>query len=436
MLKTATASIALWVFSASSFAVNLFDLTVNISANGVPIQSGSASANTAQEAFDLLQQQRLNSVTSRYSGTEVVNVDVGYRGLPVTLSYPIENGSRLDLAISDLGINQTFLGPTREDTRSQLREFFKHGDILGRVAKELAKSSPVDPVAGNPNSLESRMVALDFERSFRAFATNIRASSDDEQAWNSQESAILLAANTQGPTTSDGPLRDRVKTPSTTLGLELASYRQSGLNSTSLTLPLTYAFAPEPRRPFSLSPYLQYTDTEGAKTYNLGIGASYRFRLTRRWHLTPSANIAVTGSPDLGSVGEIASGSLTSDYLLFRSGGGYALWMGNAVNYLRTLKVSGKGYSIDPQIDNTVFVNALVLATPLRGLGDNYSLEYSFTDTRFTGTSLFDRRYDEIGVALGTSRGAAGARRYLRAGLSYLNGSHSRGGALKVYYTF
>lgn len=110
--------------------------------------------------------------------------------------------------------------------------------------------------------------------------------------------------------------------------------------------------------------------------------------------------------------------------------------MGNAVNYLRTLKSSVGSYSADPKLENIAFVNGLVLSTPLLSLGRNFWIEYSVADTRYTGSDLYNRRYDEVGVAIARSGSVSSKENYLRAGLSYLDAPHSRGVMFNFHYTF
>jgi hypothetical protein len=200
-------------------------------------------------------------------------------------------------------------------------------------------------------------------------------------------------------------------------------------------VPLSYAFPPDPTRPFALDGELQYTDTEGARTYNVTLGASYRIGISERWFLIPSANYGITGSEDLGSLGQIVSASITSAFRIYESPG-YSLWMGNGISYLRTLKTSVSDYSFDPNLRNTVFVNGLVLSTPLPAMGANTWIEYSVSDTRYTGSDVFNRRYDEVGVAIARSSSSRTNPSYWRLGVNYLNGSHSKGGSVNFQYSF
>jgi hypothetical protein len=230
-----------------------------------------------------------------------------------------------------------------------------------------------------------------------------------------------------------GPAASTGSMPAASASVELARYRRSGLDSTGVRVPFSYAFPPDPDRPLSLDGEVYYTDTESAASYGISLGLAYSFRQSERWYLIPALNYGVSGSDDLGSVGQIVSVSLTSAALLYDSPGA-SLWMGNAINHLRTLRSSIGSYSADPDLHNTAFVNGLVLTTPLPALGRGTWIEYSFADTRYTGTDLYDSRYDELGVAVARSRSGSG--RYYKLGLSYLDTSNSKGWMLSFNYVF
>jgi hypothetical protein len=412
-----------------SLAADVFTTTVVVNQ-----QTASRGFDSAEAAFDALGQSRLSNFVP-YTGVEIVNGLVDFRGLPLGISFPVFGGAQLQLNIPTLGISRTFFGETREESLDLLEDYFKNGDQLDRIMKELAKVSPVDPIAGNPNSLQSRMVAGTFERSFRSIVSKVTAMDPRRRVAATQDSWWKVAA-----AGADVPLPERTgavaaRTPSVSVGLTGATYKQAGLRSNTVIVPLSYAFPPDPARPFSLDGELQYTDAEGAKQYSVTLGGSYRIGISDSWFLIPSANYGITGSDDLGSAGQMWSGSITSALRLYE-GRGYTLWMGNGVSYTQSVKTSIEGYKFDPDLANVVFVNGLVLSTPMPGFGSNTWLEFSIADTRFTGSDLFNRRYDEIGVAIARSSSSRTNPSYWKISLNYLNGSRSEGGSVNLQYNF
>ena len=191
------------------------------------------------------------------------------------------------------------------------------------------------------------MVAGDFARNFSALAGG-------------------LSARAFGDERAAEPAR-----PAQQAGLGAARYSRAGLSSVVASVPVGYAFDSGPDRPLSIDGVLQYADTEGAKTYGANLGLAYRARVDERWYLVPSASLGLTASSDLGTAGEIASAALTSAFRLYENAD-YALWLGNAVNLQRTLRVSVSGYSFDPKLHNAVFKNGLLLSAAPSPLLGNY----------------------------------------------------------------
>jgi len=372
---------------------------------------------TAEDAFDSLRGVNLGDLLP-YSGVEIVSTNIDFRGLELLAGYPILASPQLDLHIPTLGITRSFVGATRDESLELLKDFFKNGDVLSRIMRELAKVSPVDPIAGNPSSLQSRMVFSVFDRGLRS-----RVTRHAERAFGHERRVALdgarwtVAAAGEQLSGMGGPDTGVATAPSALAGVEVSRYRQAGLTTVGVAVPLSYSFGAAPDRPWALDGSLYYSDTEGAKTYSVDLGVGYDFRVNDGWYLIPSLNYGVTASEDLGSLGQMVSVAVTSAALLHESERA-TLWMGNTVNVLRSLNASIGDYSFDPELHNVAFVNGLVLATPMARLGPNYWIEYSVADTRYTGSDLYDERYDEFGIALARSDASGG---YLRAGLIYLD---------------
>lgn len=387
---------------------------------------------TAEDAFDSLKGINLSDLLP-YSGVEVVSTNIDFRGLELLAGYPVLSSPQLDLDIPTLGITRSFVGATRDESLEMLKDFFKNGDVLSRIMRELARVSPVDPIAGNPASLQSRMVFSVFDRSFRARVRMHAArtvGADARVALDGPRWTVAAAGESLSGMGAADPGIAAVA--NAVAGVELSRYRQAGLTTVGVAVPLSYSFGAEPDRPWALDGSLFYSDTEGAKTYSVDVGIGYDHRVNDGWYLVPALHYGVTASEDLGSLGQMMSVALTSAALLHERGR-TTLWMGNTINVLRSLNASIGDYSFDPELHNVAFVNGLVLATPLERLGSNYWIEYSVTDTRYTGSDLYDERYDELGIAIARSNTAGG---YLRAGVSYLDTTNSKGWRVSLQYAF
>lgn len=394
---------ALFGTTQAAFAITPYTLDATVNT-----QNKTFGFSNVEEAIDSLKTENLSTFFSSYTGNEAVNVDMDFRGLPVNMGYPTANSTTLAFAIPSLGINRTFTGTTRDESESQLRDFLKNGDVLGQIMQKLAEVSPIDPIAGNPNSAMSKMVANDFNNGFLSPASNI----------------------------ATGPNKDTSSNNLAGIGLRFGQYKQAGYSSSDLSIPLSYTIRSDidPRRQLVINMPISQSEVEGAKSYYGGAGFTYRLPMNDEWSLAPSFNYAVTGSKDLGSVAQIVSGSIASTYVFRGDNASFAI--GNMVGYYKTLKLSTNGYSFDPEISNTVFRNGLLLSQPASVGGRNMSIEYSLIDTRFTGTKLYNNGYDELGITLGTNKSAGAARSYLRAGLTYLYSPKSKGFTLNLGYWF
>lgn len=421
---TAATVLALTAFPAAGMAASLltdkaFDLTVGVGASYNPatdtLTGGSVSAAFGAATLETLKNQitdaGLTKINGAYSSTSAAVVRAGYRGLPMVLSTGA-NSSAVTLDIQSIGLNKTFSAKSsRDDNTKDMFEYLKSsGDsILNEMQKKLAEVSPVDPIAGNPASMQSRLVSDDFERGFTQFATNIKADAGEEQS-----SQNLISA-----------------------GVTLGSMRAGGLSTDTTTIPLSYTLRNDldPRKQFTVYAPISVSDTAGSKSGGVNLGVAYRFPVNDDWALMPSASYGVSGSVDLGAVAAMTSVSLTSQYTIRMDG--YDLMVGNMVGAYQTSKVSAGDYSIDPKIQNTVFRNGLLASFPTSSFGRKMAFEVSVIVTNYTGSALYSSRYQELGLALGTNKSANSARSYFRAGVNFISGDNGVSGAkLNLGYWF
>ncbi len=393
------------IASHSALAAEVFNVTGTVVGGTTQTRSfGFSSAEDVLAFPNNLQNYFSNYVTQ----TEAATVNVDYRGLGMTTSFA-NLSNDLVFVVPSLGITQTFSGANRHESQRLFSDFMKKngGAILNQIMKKLVEVSPHDPIAGNPNSLMSQMVASDFANGFFSLNSNIAGKGDEK------------------PNNLIG------------IGVRVSSIRQEdGLRNNSMTLPFSYTVRADidPRRQLIFNAPLTYTEVGGAKAYNLGFGAAYRTPMNDNWTLTPALNYGAAGSKDLGAFGQAVSASITSSYVI--NGNGYDLVIGNMVGYYRTLKLSAGDYSYNPDIANLVFRNGVMYSQPINAFGKKMSIEYSLIDTRFTGTALYNEGYDEIGITLGTNKSASSARSFLRAGANVLFGPKTKGFSLNVGYWF
>ena len=379
----------------------LFHLDTSVA--GVQTSNSYASV---EDAFDALKGSNLHSLNPAYTGTQSAIVSIDYRGVALTASYVATGGSTLVLSIPSIGLSHTFDGGTRDATQQLLKNYFKQNDedILGRLGHDLAKHSPVDPIAGNPNSLMSQLVASDFAAGF----------------------VDTLSTANRGPAINLGSIDPRY-----------SHLREGGIINNAVMLPLAWSIRSDddPRRQFTIRVPLAASDTDGSKSYYAGLGASLGLPVTGHWTLTPALDYAASGSRDLGSLAGVGSVSLTSAYLLPFDA--FDVAIGDMVGYYRALRIKSGDYGYDPDIRNTVIRNGVIVAQPTALFGRRVDLHYSLTDTHFFGDPLYARHYDEIGVSAGTdARAASPSRGDLRAGVSFLFSPKVKGFDVSMRWRF
>ena len=296
---------------------------------------------------------------------------IDLRGLPVYIYYTA-GSSDIVFQVPSLGIKKTFQGSNRDASKDLLEKYLKtEGD---KILKALTRVSPVDPVAGNPTSLQTRMLEADFNA-----GTETDYSGDTEMG----------APNRIG------------------LAARFGRYVQGGREIDIYTLPLSYTFKLRGNHELMLRLPITYSKVEEAESYQVVFGMSYKRMINERWALTPSLSYGAMGSIDLGTVAQIASGSLTSEYLLIDRPK-YSIRMGNMGGYYKTLPFKYNDIDLDLGLKTSIMRNGLSIAfqLPMRLGGRQMGIEMFVTDTQIYGDELYIDQYNEIGLSLSPMRRA------------------------------
>jgi hypothetical protein len=356
----------------------------------------------------------LKDTTTRISPS----FDLSLRGLPAFLG--TDGPTFLALDIPSLGIQQSFSGQTADETFEQLKRFLTQGSQAGRIARESARTSPFDPVAGNPTSLMARAVFFDFFNAFYPFASNIT----EESAQIAQLGGVPTGA-------VRGPFR-----PLPGTGGYYGHFRDQGLATQSLTVPLSLTLRSDldPRRQFSLTLPLTVSDVEGARAYYGTLNASLRLPLARTWALTGALGYSVVSATDLGTAGQVGSAALTSAFVVRTAFGDLSI--GNMVGHYRTLSGTISGISTDSKIQNTVFRNGVLWSERAPAWLGGQRIEYTLVNTHYVGTELYLKNYSEVGVMIGSNKRADSVRSYMQGGLTYLFSSKTKGVQANFGYWF
>lgn len=397
----------------------------------------------AEDLFETLDSENLTRLVSEqsggaFNGNERILAEVNFRGVEMLLEFAEVGATALIFRIPGIDFERSFNAQdTREGNIDDLIEFLKTNEdgVASQLSAELARSSPSDPVAGNPASMQSRMADTDFKQAFTQKVSQVWGCGTSASA----EQKVMLAKAGFGCLTDVADLNFRMPAvelaqlggPASdaaavglyddyfsrinrmrgenklTLGLDYAQVTGSAGNggveheSSVISLPLSYSvvFDNDPRKRVIVRMPISLIDTEGASTYQVALGLAYNHPVTKAWSLTPSVGYSAAGSEDLASASALASFSLASSYTL--NLGGWALNIGNMIGNYSTQKITLGDYESDPGISNTVITNGILLSGPSSLLANDLVVEYYVNDTRYTGDDLFTDNAQEFGVNFG-----------------------------------
>ena len=446
-IRSSTLFAGLALFAATS-AQATDPFFVDLSVDGLQTSFGDTSIQGLIDQIDpqALENRYRNSGVDPRTGD--VSIALDFRGLQGVSMHFTSSSGRLDFAIPALGVSQSF-GETRacsildpsgcRDARKQsleeLKDFLKtNPDFLKKLLTALARLSPIDPLAGNPESLFSRKMKGDFDHGFTNKVSQIWGCGTSAFNFNNDAPIQVAAVGGVSDIFAEAQARAAELQAQNEIGWGVlasnttATGTRGDFKSTGFVMPLSYTakLDSDPRKKIRFDLPVTYTDTEGAISYSLGVGLAYTHPLTDDWSLTPAIGAGATGSEDLGAAGGVSSYSLTSAYT-WRLGG-MALSMGNSVGQYDSLGLTIGDVEAEADISNTVFTNGFLLTGPNSLIAKNLVIEYSLVDTRIMGDEVYADAYDEIGIALGyidTEMGAIDS--YTKVGIGYLIGDGNGG---------
>ena len=353
--------------------------------------------NALRELPDIFDTDNLVELFGGYDPrNDPLQAKLDLRGLPALITWDDLN---FVLTVNVPGVPQlTFDSPpTSTDPLEEALEEFEdwlHGDFdapgaasaaLTTFLQELVAQSPVDPVAGNPNSLMSRMTGHDFK------------------------------LGSEGPFIySDRRIPDAPD--QTGIGL-LAGYSsvdiRGNLDVETLEIPFDHRFNLRrfPNLSLLLSVPITATFTNREWSVMGSVGLGFQYRPFEWWALTPMFRLGASGSIDVGAAAFLYSATLNSDihFPLSRFVDGTPEIEVHVVNQLgisESLGFEVGDFKIDYDLQNGVFRNGGYV----RGMFGQSGWGWRFfgNDTRFSGSDLYFQSHADIGAALLRTGNAAG----------------------------
>lgn len=342
---------------------------VNIDTNGYQY---SMSFGNAEAAINALNMSALRDAGFNVDSDQA-SMRIDYRGVDLQASYDL-NSPALRFRSDQIGIpEQIFNGATREESMDMLKDWLK-GDglaMVNKLNKALVASSPFDPLAGNPNSLMSKMVDSSFD-----FANEMNA------------------VGNQG---TENTLN---------LSLSYGQYSIAGKDVETFAVPLSYTLRFDNKvmkgHRLQVRAPVSYTKIDGeGESYTAMLGLAYTVPVpfVKGLELTPAYDYGVMGSEDLYSAAAMRSISLTTRYQFEAFGQGFVL--SNSFADLETDSIKYDDIEVNAGLKNRAMTNGVMWVPGGTG---NFRVQTFLRDTRYSGDKLYSERTSEVGFSLGHKR--------------------------------
>lgn len=281
---------------------------------------------------------------------------------------------------------------------------FTSTQMLSGVYGCSVRAAGVNPLVGNPDSLQQQMVesALDF---------TIPTFGVDEAPWG--------------------------------LGLRIGRVDRQGAVGTQYEARINRAFrlGEGSRSLLLIDLPISYQDVKGVRTLRASGAVALRYPVSSKWSLEPRVSYGYVKAIDQGLEGQIMTGSVASLLMLDGIGRG-SLTIGNMVGYTKVLKAELYGYDVGNRTDNIVFRNGFAYELPLSGIRTGKrqsSVRASYAFTHYEGDELYTENIHEATLSLGVRTRETDTRasfELLRVGLIGKLASNYKSGHLFIGYRF
>lgn len=404
--------------SGSAFASNLAcsgSYGFRVDVNGTI--GNTVCASTAQDVLDAAKDLKKSNTT--YTETSSAFGVGRFNGVNFNIKYD-ENSTELTFDSDDINEHKVFKGNTRNETEDQLEDWFKKSDVPTKIMQHQSKNSAASPITGS-GGLMTSLAAVDYATGIEGVSnistTSTASGTSTASDGNSTGTINILGTMLTGGAYKVADTGERIRTTTLPLSYSIGTSTKDDRSQLIFTLPLTMY------------------QVSKAKGYHAGFGVAHRFPVTSKWTLTPGVRYALTGSVDRATVAAVYSGSLMSIYQI--PVGSWSVSMGNMVGYYKTGKFKVGDYSFNPNINQTMFRNGLMLSQPIELANTKLAIEYSFVDTRYVGSDKpFMSNMQEFGITLGLHKNQEEKLSVFRAGVNYINAKGSRGVTFNVGYWF
>ncbi len=339
------------------------------------------STNSILDVTEFFDNVSLEDLFDNYTPNSGVFAGVNFRGVSTTLSYA-ENSSELVFRVPGRNFEVKFDGGNRDESQKQFEDWlqgeFESSDAptasLTVLLKILVADSPIDPVAGNFNSLQTRMFLADFDVGI---------------------TGPFISSNT--------PVEGQKN--NFTFGGEFGYFRGGPYNGQVYNIPINYRINLKsiPKLSIIFDFPITFTNTQTAWSYLASLGIGVQYRPTKWWSLTPMGRIGGVGSFDVGALAIMYSASATN-YFHYYTGSthmGFAT-MAGFNSTIDGIKI--KGWDLSYDLKNYVLRNGgdITQHFDFDLLGNPAGFKFFLNHTKFWGDELYLDSFFDMGFGVVT----------------------------------
>lgn len=355
-----------------------------------------------------LKSSSIEDLIPLYTPTSAASIDIDLRGIDIIGSFAA-NSTTFQVDIPQANITRSFTGETRDDSIQLFKNFIQDAGNRHRLLRAYQRYSPIDPIAGNPNSLIAQMAQNDY-----------------------------LMGSLHPLAGASCEFRSQPVVHQFQMGSTIARGFSKGYDTTVVSLPIRYSYAPCLDYALIIDAPITYLRNGGASSVVGSLGVGFQMPITASWALTPMVRMGSGGSLDLCTSGNFVSTGLTSVYTLPVSS--FLLSMTNYAGYFTSTNLWLSGVNFNYRLQTWVFKNGLSLTTTQGYCVCERPLYFNLyvIDSAFTKNHLYMNHYDEVGVGvIATGINPCLDADALTLQMSYLFGEQNfKGGSLRLTYSF
>lgn len=309
-----------------------------------------------------------------YTPNSPLSLDINLRGILALASFAA-NSTTLVVEIPNAGITETFTGATRDDSVALFKDYILDAGAKHKLLKAYARHSPIDPIAGNPNSLMANMAEADY------LLGRLYPQSGCNCCLYSQ------------------PVLHEFQS-----GTSFVRGFSKGYETSSATLPLRYSYSPCRTWALIVDAPLTYNKTGGASSLSGSAGVGFRYPLTCKWSITPVLRVGTGLSLDLATGTLFCSVGATSSYDHKVKPGVVVFSLINYIGYTTSANIWTTGVNWNYNLHNFIFKNGFTFTTceGVKFYNRVFNAALFFEDTTFTRDRLYIMHYDEVGISINT----------------------------------